>query len=340
MSQAGPLVVVHEDLPWSVARKRPLAPAGTSVVCLLGSGQLVLAEQQSALFRFRRQYDVDISQHFDTEQLELPARDDAFRFQGTMDVTWGVTDPTQVVKRNVADGLALVRSALLQRMWAISRLYQVEQCAAADAEINRQLGGGPVALPEGITVFRFSIRLTLDEQTRNYLQQQRNHGYETAHSLRQMELTRRSLAGENGLLVMHLTQHRDDTASIIQMLENERATNESRCIELFRELIDKGLIQDVDLDGFTRSLVQQRTLALGTPSGLPQIGAVTGASAVITPAAQPMPITAAPVQATDPFSAQGQATAPHAVADPPQSAKASVPPKGGVTKWKPVGKSQ
>jgi hypothetical protein len=223
-------------------------------------------------------------------------------------------------------------------MWTISRQYQVEQCADANAEINRQLGGSPLALPEGITVHRFSVRLTLDEQTRNYLQQQRNHGYESAHTMRQLQLTERALAGENGLLVMHLTNHREDTASIIQLLANDRTTNENRRIELIRELIDKGFIQDADLDAFTRSLVQQSTAAFAAPSGAPQFGALTSSphtgGVVPGAVAQPTPI-AAPQ-----FTPTSQVPAPPTPAETQQSTSDENKRSGGVAEWTRVGKNK
>jgi hypothetical protein len=195
-----------------------------------------------------------------------------------------------------------------------------------------------VVLPEGITVHRFSIRLTLDEQTRNYLQQRRNHSYESAHTMRRMEVIRRSLAGENGLLVMHLDTHRDDTGSIIQMLANDRTTSENRRIELIRELIDKGFIQDADLDAFTRSLVQQSTLALGAPSGAPQLGALTSPAVVPGVVVPPAQVAATPPERTS--AAPAPQPEPQSPPEPQPSTSDNEKQSGGVTTWKQVGRSQ
>lgn len=330
MNERVSLVYAHDELGAALYRRRPLAPAGVEVVCLLSNGQLVPATQLGAFRSYRRRYDVNTADHFHSETVTLPARNDAFEFQGSMDIGWRVTDAVKVVERNVGDGLALVRSTLLTRMRQISRRFEVEQCAAADEEVNRTLGSAPVTLSEGITVHRFAARLTLDAQTRAYLQQSRNHDYEASLDQRRIEATRRALDGDNALLVLHLSKHRDDTSSIIDILAKDRNTSEQRRIELFRELLAKGVIQDVDLDELIRALVKQSTAAvLDGPAGAPKIGSASGqfSTATIVPGA------IAPVPALE--------TAPEPV--PAQAELSTSQPStanGGVATWKPVGKGK
>jgi hypothetical protein len=320
------LVFAHDPLGAAMYRKRPVAPAGMDVVCMLADGSLVSASQLGKLGNYRRRYDVNTADHFHSEVITLPARNDAFDFQGSMDIGWRVTDAVTVVERNVSDGLALVRSTLLTQMRQISRGYDVEQCAAADEKINRRLGGASISLPEGITVHRFAVHLTLDAQTREYLQKSRNHVYEEDLDQRRLEATRRALAGDNALLVMHLMNNRDDTASVIDLLAKDRNTSEQRRIDLFRELLTKGVIQDADLDELTRALVKQNTTAvLGYPAGAPQVG--------------PSSISLAPSTVVHPTQQQTALTA-----EPERTAAQHTPvpntSTGGVAAWKSVGKDR
>ncbi|MFD1151563.1 hypothetical protein [Saccharothrix hoggarensis] len=334
------LVHAHDEVPSSLFRKRPLQPAGIAVVCLLADGRLVPAPQLGAMGRYRRRYDVNIADHFHSEAVTLPARNDAFEFQGVMDIGWRVTDPVKVVARNVVDGLALVRSTLLAEMRQISRRYPVEQCADADEEVNRTLGAGPRDLPEGITVHRFAARLTLDETTRRLLQEHRNTGYESEIEQRRIEATRRALDGDNALLVLHLTKHKEDTASLITMIAQDRHSSEQRRMDLLRDLVERKIIQDVDLDDFSRTLIQQSTTSLaGGYTGPPQLN---GPRAVgPAPVVNAVPVVEAP--AVNGPAVNGPGVNAHGVAAPapqpgrsgPQESKGS--PSGGVTGWKPVG---
>lgn len=331
MNEPIELVFGHEPLSAAMYRKRPVAPAGMEAVCLLASGNLVLASQLRKFGSYRRRYDVNIADQFHSEAVTLPARNDAFDFQGNMDIGWRVTDAITIVERNIRDGLSLVRSTLLTQMRQISRRFEVEQCAAADEEINRRLGTAslPLPLPEGITVHRFAVHLALDTQTREYLQRSRNHGYETDLDRRRLEATRSALAGDNALLVLHLMRHSDDTGSIIDLLAKDRNTSEQRRIDLFRELLDKGVIQDADLDELTTALVKQSTsTVLSHPAGMPQIDSLTGQSSmtVIPGAAVPL------AQQQSPPAVEPK----HGGQHPPDNGTTP----DGVAAWKSVGKDR
>jgi hypothetical protein len=323
------LVRAHEEVGAALFRKRPLAQAGNAVVCQQSDGTFVLATDLGMLRQYRRRYDVDTTNHFNTEAVRLPARDDVFEFHGSMDIGWCVTDPIAVVKRNVGDGLALVRSTLLLKMREISRRYPIERCAEADAEVNRVLGTLPVVLPEGITVHRFAVQLTLDAQTRGYLQTKRNSVYESEIEQQRINATRRALDGDNGLLMMHLAHNRGDTGVVIEMINRDRHASEQRRIELFKDLLGSGVIQDIDLDDLTRALVRQSTqLVQGGPGPMPGLGPGTPA---VTPA--PLPIGPAPGQVVP---GQVVSAEPGSEQSPPARTEA----EGQVVRWRSVGKGK
>lgn len=309
MNQYMFLVQPHDEVGPALYRRRPVTPAGYAFVFLLSDNRLVRADQLGPFGRYRRRYDVNISDQFHSEPVTLPARNDAFAFQGTMDIGWRVSDPVALVQRGIGVGISLVRSTLLTRMQQITRKHEAEDCANADEEINRTLGTAPVVLPEGLEVHRFAVRLEIDQKTREYMQQLRNHDYETDIGSRRIEATRRALEGDNALLVLHLTEHKGDTSSVIDILAKDRNTSTQQRIDMFKELLDKGVIQDIDLEELTRTLVKQSTVAVQTvPTGVPQIGESTSQM----PAGQVVPgaVTAVP-GATN----------------------------GGVSAWKPVGKA-
>jgi hypothetical protein len=303
------LVQPHDEVGPALYRRRPVTPAGYAFVFLLADNRLVRADQLGPFGRYRRRYDVNISDQFHSEPVTLPAHDDAFAFQGRMDIGWRVANPVALVQRGIGVGIDLVRSTMLMRMQQITRKHDVEDCAKADEEINRTLGTAPVVLPEGIEVHRFAVLLELDHKTRDYKQQLRNHGYEADLGSRRMEATRRALEGDNALLVLHLTEHKGDTSSVIDILAKDRNTSAQQRIDMFKDLLDKGVIQDIDLDELTRTLVKQSTVAVQTvPTGIPQIGESTSQTPV------------------------GQVVAGSVGTDTGTT-------NGGVSAWKPVGKA-
>lgn len=333
------LITTHGELGSAMFRKRPLGAAGIEVVCQLVDGSLVRAAQLSAFSSYRRRYDVSVTDRFHTEHVTLPALDDAFEFTGTMDIGWRVSDAVTVVERGVYDGLGLVRSTLLGHMRQISRKYPVEACAAADAEINAALGIAPMTLPEGIAVHRFSVRLSLDDATRRLLQERRNVYLEGDIERLRIDATRRALNGDNALLMLHLTRHRDDTSSVIDLINRDHTASAQQRTELIKDLLNRGVIQDTDLDELTRALIQQSTTA--TLGGqLPTIA--SGVAAVQLPAA---PVVNGQVAAP---AATAATPANPAVPQPtPAPAAAAVPAAGptsgdggGVTGWTPVGKNK
>ncbi len=340
-NQPAQLVRAHDELPAALFRKRPLEPAGVAVVCLLGDNSLVPVSRLGAMSRYRRRYDVNIADQFHTEQVSLPAREDAFEFQGSMDVGWRVTDPVKVVERDVRDGWALVRSTLLGEMRRISRRYRVEECAEADDEINQIVGTAVRELPEGITVNRFAARLTLDDKTRALLQTRRDTGYESDIEQARIEATRRALKGDNGLLIMHLTTHRGDTGSLINLIKQDRDASEQRRGDLLRELLDRKIIQNTDLDDLARALVQQSTTALGgqvRPSPIDTPG-TAGWLAIGAPAAgNPPPANTSqgtPVTASPPTDVESRPDEPPTAGGTPWPDSGT---GGGVARWKSVGK--
>ncbi|MGH3864893.1 MAG: hypothetical protein ACRDQ4_01930 [Pseudonocardiaceae bacterium] len=269
---------------------RPVVNPGVAVVCSMADGQLEQVGKLGMISRYRRRYEVDIADHHDTVDSPLPTRDDVYHFQCSIVVGWRVNDPIEVVRRRVGDGLDLCHSRLLDRMREISREFEIQDCAKAEREINRAVVI-PFTLLEGITIYHFSARLTLDAGARAYLQAkiaaaresdldklrwrgdvERAHHDETMEGIRlsgevqrdqqRMNAVRQALKGDNDLLLYHLAQNRGETGTIINMIRADRNSTEHERITLLKDLIDRHLIQDVDLDELRSELVSGTALGI------------------------------------------------------------------------------
>jgi hypothetical protein len=269
---------------------RPVVNPGVAVVCSTADGQLEQVGKLGMIARYHRRYEVDIADHHDTVDSPLPTRDDVYHFQCSVVVGWRVSDPIEVVRRRVGDGLDLCHSRLLDRMREISREFEIQDCAKAEREINRAVGM-PFPLLEGITIYHFSARLTLDTDARAYLQAkiaaareadldesrrrddvERAHHAETMEGIRlsgevhrdqqRMNAVRQALKGDNDLLLYHLAHNRGETGTIIDMIRADRNSTERERITLLKDLIDRDLIQDVDLDELRSELVSGTALGI------------------------------------------------------------------------------
>jgi hypothetical protein len=268
-------------------------------------------------------YEVDVTDHHDVVEEGLPSRGDVFYFRLRLVLDWRVTDPVTVVARGIREGLPRCTAYLLDQMRHITRQFPIEASADAEVEIRRAVGPGPVVLPEGITIHQIRPQLTLDEATRNAgharaaaehdgslavikgrtavaaahhesnimnIQQQG----ELARRQQSLEAIQSALSGNYDPIALHLAQHPEQTGELINMIRTDVRENEQRRDGLIRELIQKGLIQDIDVGDLTSSLLNnaasayqfgpQRTI------GGPQVvqGAVTGHHIPAPPdAAQP-----------------------------------------------------
>jgi len=269
---------------------RPVVNPGVAVVCSMADGQLEQVGKLGIIARYHRRYEVDITDHHDTVDSPLPTRDDVYYFQCSIVIGWRVSNPIEVVRRGVVDGLDLCHSRLLDRIREISRDFEIQDCAKAEREINRAVGM-PFPLLEGITVYHFSARLTLDADARAYLQAkiatdreadldklrrrddvERTHHDEKIETIRlsgevqrdqqRMNAVSQALKGDNDLLLYHLAQNRGETGAIINMIRADRSSTERERVTLLKDLIEHNLIQDVDLDELRSELVSGTALGI------------------------------------------------------------------------------
>jgi hypothetical protein len=303
--------------------KRPIPSAGIALVGKTPDGTYEIINQLGLITKYRLRFEVDIADHHDVVKCSLPSRGDAFSFDGTLVLDWRVSDPIMIVKRQIRDGLALCYARLLEELRQISRSFEIEACAQAEAEINRVLIGAlPITLPEGITVHRFSAQLKMDDGSLKAIQQLRAAQHENSiatvksggaqevqdieqdGSLRRqrerMEAIQAAVRGNYDLVAIHLSQHPDDTGSLINMIRSDYQTGEERRDRMILELLKRGLIQDIDVGDMNSALLS--AAADSYRSGPPRT--------IGLPPATPLPIASISSTGTAPQPVAASATAP------------------------------
>jgi uncharacterized protein YegL len=248
---------------------------------------------EQVITRYRTRYEVDLSDHRRTAQLDsspLPSRGDTYFFRSTVDVGFRVADPRAVVQRNVTDALAVVYNHLIDAFRVVTRCHDIKDAEGAEREIN-QLFRQPVTLDEGIAIYLCHTRLLPDTTAQDYLRSLESagraldvgaaeHQVATAtvhheHELagiaqgarlaaerREREATARLPFDLQGLMREHLAKHPDQTAYALELLSRheqaqlaQRDINDQRSLDLVRYMIEQGMIQAADIE-----LLRKQTL--------------------------------------------------------------------------------
>jgi ubiquitin-like protein Pup len=151
--------------------RRPV-PAGVAAVYARPDGTLVNFRNRTPTlaesWRYRLRYDVDVSDHEHEIQRSVPSADDRFQFQARMRIGFRVADPVEVVRRAIADGLALVAVRLVEIMRPMCRRFGLADVDEAERAVNDWFPGLGL-LVDGIMIRRFSVHISLDADASRYL---------------------------------------------------------------------------------------------------------------------------------------------------------------------------
>ncbi|WP_019887064.1 vWA domain-containing protein [Streptomyces purpureus] len=284
---------------------------------------------------------VDLGDHRRTAKLTktpLTCKDQAHRFEATIDVGFRVHDPVAVVRSALPDVLTAVYPPLVKRLRPHAAQFDIDEAFEAQARINGSLAL-PMALPEGITLYYCDVQLEPDEAAREFIRSRTKAGRDsvlgriehtasvgnTRHEqviedIKQQGRIQREMQEREALaavqldfrsIVMeHLAKHPGDTEKAMELLmrweESRRGQAldlEQRQVEMVRYMIDKGIVREVDLPGL-------RDGVLGA-SGM--LGGALTAGSGAAPALLPPPMTAPvaqPAQSAPASSPGGPGAAP------------------------------
>lgn len=213
--------------------------------------------------RYKNWYLVDVRRHHDTISASVPSRYDAMRFQLEADVTWGVTAAEVIVAYALEDALEAVKSRLLERFYQVTRRYDIDDCIAAERELLDMQLRGPLALEEGITVFNVVVRLHIDEHTAEFQHKTRGLERDLVTDRQNVELERqrldalrRTAKGEDDLLFLFLDRHPNQVGDILRMIAQRREMTQNAQMALFDKMVDKGFIQEADVENMRGLLLQ------------------------------------------------------------------------------------
>jgi uncharacterized protein YegL len=256
--------------------------------------------------KYLTRYEIDMSDHQRTasfQQSPLPSKGGSYFFQCIADVGFRVYDPSEVIRRNVSDGLTIVYTHLLSELWPITQRYGIEQAEEAQNDINEQFKFQlPVRLSNsGIEIYLCRTRILPDAAAQEHLRSleaakrkleldEAQHEVNLASSAHQHDLAERAQrarlsaeqreletwAGQTidlrSLVLAHLARHPDETAYALELLaRHEEATlakrdiDDKRSIDLIRYMMEQGLIHAADVE-VLRKQTLERVQEIASPA--------------------------------------------------------------------------
>lgn len=262
-------------------RARP----GVAVTYATTRGDILRSDAVTVGLSCRVRYEIDISDHRDEIQWRLPSRDERL-FDARIGVGWRVFDPTVITARRVLDGFAVILGYLHPLVRRYSRVLAIEQVHNLEDQINQLLAAGPARFSEGIEVYHVDAQLSFDERTVHHAETIRDlerdhtvvgkrHVVDLSTAVSQIDLDslrRRAIeemvSGENGLLLHHLTVHREDTMGVLKVLQEQDQTSSQARSRLLEQFKDRLLPEE--LDGLAELLIRHTKDSIERP-GSPQL---------------------------------------------------------------------
>ncbi|GHJ34933.1 SPFH domain-containing protein [Streptomyces sp. TS71-3] len=174
--------------------------------------------------RYTSVYEVDMGIHPVQVELELPSAGDAFQFTVTADLTWQVTDPTRFVTSGERDVPARLRRELQGRARVVSRRFPIEESAAAEEAVTKEVVVDGLAADIGLHT-TCVVQVSTDDAA-------------IAHQMRQRELRHQNeLLGSEHELRLRQAHQEHELAALRQRQMEELAT---RRIEYYQHHLQYG----------------------------------------------------------------------------------------------------
>lgn len=272
--------------------------ADTAIVLIGADGRLTTyaatrqpTRGELAWRNYIKLYEVDLGQHHQFFEYDLPSSGDAFFFHTEVDVTWHVVHPETVVRHGVHDVRATIEPLLRKMLIDRTRRFEIEASAAAEAEANQALEEARIGERLGLHVSCI-VRLTFDAQALEHFTTLRQQEYQTkeneaqhvtnhAATLRKHELTRlntdflrRFLNDEDAIWALLLDQNPGNVAQALEGLRSDKQQSLMAKAQLAMKLLDEGRLEDHMLEDPTRMAAETfreilETVANGNATQLP-----------------------------------------------------------------------
>ncbi|QNE17009.1 hypothetical protein F1D05_02645 [Kribbella qitaiheensis] len=275
-----PILTVRGLRRFEFVRSRPEASADRAVVLLAADGSVTTygvdrqpTRGELVVRNLRTLYEVDVAHHHQYFEYRLPSQGDAFFFQTEVDVSWFVAAPETVVRRGVRDVRATVEPALRRLMTKQTRLFAIEDNAAAEEAVNRALDEARIGADFGLRV-DCAVRLGLDSDALEHFASLRRSGYGTVqaaarhlgakaaseqeHEIIQAKVDRYNelFRQDDNLWALMLARNPDDLPLVLEGRRADERQAMANRLQLIQKMIDAGQLEDHMLEEPTQLAIK------------------------------------------------------------------------------------
>lgn len=272
MTLANPIESTQQLRRWPFQR-RPVAPAGTTIVFQRSNGDLVnpreaMLASDVSLRGLREMHVVNMRTHESAFKCTLPSRNIALQFDVTVRYSWHVGDPLRVVRQQVVDAPAACEKHIVRLIRPICRTVGEQDEAAVEDKLHAL--PSPLTLAEyGLVVTALSFEVRSDAEV---IELGREHFTQAGNlTLHQTRVDFFDRIVRNGTLVANILAHDPGKAAEAaafldkQLVEDRRAT-----LEAMKILIDGDSVHYGDLDDAVAAVIKRFGTIVEQPASLAQ----------------------------------------------------------------------
>lgn len=241
--------------------------------------------------KYRTLYKVDVTEHALHFDCTLPCNSDAFDFQAKIQATVAVSDPGQIIERNVTDIAGTLKPLLISVMRRISRRHDVDQSAEAEHEISDAIS--EEKFDAGLVVKRFVVELSLEQDARDHIrtlrQIARSREREKEEAVLEQQRQSQDLArirarmefygplieqGQWQMLALHLSNRPEDVQGVLQHLRQQQQTERDHQLQALKIMLDEDAIEGFQIEEASKRVLARFVESLEAASNMRRLSGV------------------------------------------------------------------
>lgn len=289
MSETTSLIISNEQVQLRLLRPQPTPKPGIALVLFREGQPLVtlwpgdrLTSGEVSWGKYKTVYEVDISEHPFKFSCMLPCQGEAFEFRAQVDLAYSVETPSFIVERNITDARTVLEPLIVSIMREVSREHDVDQSAEAEKSITERVLEESKKYSTGLRILRFVVKLSLEEDARNYIRKIREIERTKTIELKQAELEKQRIEremelmkvkidfyspliekGQWKLLALQLANHPDDVAAVAQMIGQQRQADMETQLKALKIMLEEDVIEGFQMGEAGKRILQRIVDAYG-----------------------------------------------------------------------------
>lgn len=194
--------------------------------------------------RYQFRYVVDLARrHSVFKDEEVPCQTNTASFMVTLEVTWGVMDPAEVVRTGTNEGLRVIQPGLTEIARSIGNNYPIGEFVDFERHLNREFANQPPRFEEGVGIYRCKVQVRQDDRYKGQI-------FEIDDEKQKLKVTELRggwvdhIDSPMSILKQYLKQDPEALPQVVAELQRRAAGGDARAHERFTQLLESEKVQD------------------------------------------------------------------------------------------------